>query len=38
MKTNKTKEELEELCERMELKMRIIKDSLKEIIKEINKN
>ena len=37
MKSNKTPEELEQLCEELNLKVRIVKDTLKEISKFINK-
>jgi len=36
-KSNKSVEELEELCEQMELKVRRTKDMMKEISKIINK-
>lgn len=37
MNSDLTKEELEKLCEELVLKQRIIKDTLKEISKLINK-
>lgn len=35
-KSNKTKEELEKLCEELTLRIRIMKDKLREVSKQLN--